>query len=207
MTTSKRDNFKQKAKDQSKKIAQEAKMKVLKGAHTLIENWPKAVDKSPILKTTKALFEEAQVQAKSIKQDASEEMNKILEMLNTSLHEVESKAKIVKGAAKAQAMVSMHHLMEKWDMEKIKLPQKLVTEIEKLLVKMGVPERNAPLKVQVKTPKSSAAASATKKAKPSAPAKKSAAAKAKAPVAKKVAPKKPAAKKAPAKKSAPKAKS
>lgn len=152
----------------------------------IIEQIPKAVEKSPLLQNTLTMIVEMQQQAKSIKKDAGEEVHKILEVLHKSYAEFEAKAKKASEKAKKQAQGGLTQLVAKWEEKKGKLPPKFVGQMDSLLMQVGVVKKatvskKSPVKKATTASKTSVA---TKKA---APAKKSPAKK----VIKKVTPAKP----------------
>lgn len=152
------------------KISQ-AKEKAMKGAQKIIDQIPKAVEKSPFLQNTLTLIVEMQQQAKSIKKDAGEEVHKILEVLHHSYSDIESKAKKASEKAKKQAQGGLTQLVAKWEEKKDKLPKNFVSQMDSLLKQTGLTEK---AKAKAKKPAAKKAAVAKKAA---APAKKAAAVK------------------------------
>lgn len=136
----------------------------MKITQKIIDQIPKAVEKSPFLQNTLTMIVEMQQQAKSIKKDAGEEVHKILEVLHHSYSDMEAKAR---------------KLVDKWEEKKGKLPKKFVGQMDTLLTQVGLAKK-----------KTAAKKTATKKAtvaKKAAPIKKTAPAKTKR-VIKKVSP-------------------
>lgn len=156
------------------KIAAKAKESAMKGAQKLINQLPKAVEKSPFLQNTLTMIMEMQQQAKSIKKDANEEVHKLLEVIQHSYHDIEVQARKVGGEAKKQAKDSVHQLLEKWEAKKGTLPKKFVGEMDNLLNQVGLGKKSGsakPVATARKTSvtKKTAAKSTTKAAAPKKP--------------------------------------
>jgi hypothetical protein len=118
-------------------IAQ-AKEKAMKGAQKIMDQIPKAVEKSPFLQNTLTMIAEMQHQAQSIKKDAGEEVHKILEVLHHSYSDVESKARKASDSAKKQAKSGLSQLIAKWEEKKDHLPKNFVGQMDNLLKQVGL---------------------------------------------------------------------
>jgi hypothetical protein len=136
----------------------------MKITQKIIDQIPKAVEKSPFLQNTLTMIAEMQQQAKSIKKDAGEEVHKILEVLHHSYSDIEKKAQ---------------KLVDKWEEKKGTLPKQFVGQMDTLLKQVGLAKKKA--NASKKAP-----ARKTTVAKKAAPVKKATTAKATAVKAKKV---------------------
>lgn len=131
----------------------------------IIDQIPKAVEKSPFLQNTLGMIIEMQQQAKSIKKDAGEEVHKILEVLHKSYAEFEVKAREASEKAKKQAQNGVTNLVQQWEEKKDKLPKKFVGQMDTLLMQVGVVKKaTASKKSPAKKTSTAKAATAPKKA-------------------------------------------
>lgn len=103
----------------------------------------KAVEKSHLLQNTLSIISDMRSQARSIRNDANEEVHKLLDVLQHSYHDLEGQARKAQGKAKTQAKEGVHHLLSKWEEKKESLPKKFVSEMDQLIARLGFAKKPA----------------------------------------------------------------